>query len=332
MKKLVCKPFLALIMALALVTAALAAPVSAAVSLRSAAAYDLLSVSVDLTAEGATNGKLTVNYDPDHLILVNAAGTGAGVVSVNSQTDGTVGIAWVGSDLPAGEATVAILNFMPTGTHWQSTVVTTQVTELYAGSTALTPCESELTLSNPNLCPFTDLDGHWAQPFVFTAWQNGLVSGTGNGSTYSPNQSVTRAMFVTLLYRMAGSPKAEADVPYTDLTQAWYLDAVRWAREMGITNGTNAEGTTFSPDRALTRQEMVCMLFAYAGLMGNDTSARADLSSFGDGESVAAWAQEAVRWAVADGVISGTDAGLDPMGTADRAQAAVVLVRFAGLM
>lgn len=332
MKKRLWKPLLALVLALSMVTVALAAPLSASVSMKSESAVDLLSVSVDVTAEGATNGKLTVTYDPAHLILVNAAAPGAGMVSVNSQTEGTVSLAWVGSDLPAGEATVAILNFMPTGTDWSDTVVKTQVTELYAGSTALPACESELTLSNPSVCPFTDMDGHWAYDYVLAAWQYGLVSGTGDGSTYSPGTAVTRAMFVTLLYRMAGSPKAEVEADYTDLTHDWYKNAVSWAKEAGITNGTNAEGTTFSPDRPLTRQEMVVMLFAYAGIMGHDTSARADLSAYGDASGIAFWAQEAFRWAVAENVVSGTGTGLAPLGGADRAQAAVVLVRFAGLI
>lgn len=332
MRKRAIKPLLALVMALAMTTAALAAPMGTAVSLKSEAAVDLLSVTVDLTAEGATNGKLTVTYDPTHLILVNAACTGAGASSVNTQTEGVVDVAWVGSDLPSGEAAVAILNFAPAGTDWSSTVVKAEVTELYASGTPLDPCESEIVLANPSICPFTDMDGHWAEAFVYAAWQYGLVNGTGDGSTYSPNVAVTRAMFVTLLYRMAGSPKAETEACFTDLTQSWYVDAVNWAAEVGVTNGTCAENATFSPNAALTRQEMVVMLFRYAAVMGEDTSARADLSAYGDAADVASWAQEAVRWAVAENVISGTGAGLAPMGGADRAQAATVLVRYAGLV
>jgi len=111
----------------------------------------------------------------------------------------------------------------------------------------------------------------------------------------------------------------------------WYTDGVAWAAKNGIVNG-QGDGT-FAPDRDITRQELAVMLYNYAGYLGLDTQGRADVSRFSDGGDVAAWASDAMRWAVSAGIISGSDAGrLMPAATATRAEVSAMIERMIKLM
>ena len=131
-------------------------------------------------------------------------------------------------------------------------------------------------------------------------------------------------MIVTVLYRLTGEPASGTASQFTDVAAgAWYAKAVAWAASRDIVNGTSA--TTFSPNSPITREQLATMLWRYAGSPAGGSS----LSSFGDSASVSAYALEAVRWAVGEGLISGTDAGLlAPQGSATRAQVATILMRF----
>ena len=114
-------------------------------------------------------------------------------------------------------------------------------------------------------------------------------------------------------------------LPFTDVAaDAWYADAVNWAAAKGIVNGYG-DGT-FGPEDAITREQMAVLLYNYARFKGEDMTASADLSGFTDGDQVSDWAEYAMKWAVAEGLMNGSNNALNPLGTASRAEAAQVLM------
>ena len=179
-------------------------------------------------------------------------------------------------------------------------------------------------------CPskkFKDVDqAKWYHEVVDYAVVNGLFQGTSE-DTFEPDAAMTRGMFVTVLHRMEGTATPKADSKFTDLTQDWYKEAVAWAAENGIVNGTSA--TTFAPDEKITREQAATMLMRYAAFKGVDVSKTVDLSKFGDAASISGWADAAVHWAVAEELIQGMPGNLlQPQGDSTRAQIATILMRF----
>ena len=153
-----------------------------------------------------------------------------------------------------------------------------------------------------------------------------LMNGSGDG-LFAPNDDITRGMIVTILWRMAGSPTVENDCAFTDLSQDWYRDAVKWAAACGIVKGYS--DTQFAPDKSITREEMAAILYRYTEFKGEDTSADADLSQYKDATKISDYAQTCMKWAVGKGLINGETADtLAPQGTATRAQAAQILMRY----
>ena len=179
---------------------------------------------------------------------------------------------------------------------------------------------------------FNDLPAsHWAYDSIFYCYQNGIMSGTGDGSTFNPSGTMTRAALVSMLYRLAGSPTISGNAGFSDVAEgAWYADAVIWASQNGIVSG-KGDGR-FAPTDPVTRASFVSILYRYAEHEGWNTDARADLSTFADAGSVPAWARESIEWAVAEGLLSGTTSGgavyVNPNGKATRAQGAVLLQKF----
>lgn len=169
---------------------------------------------------------------------------------------------------------------------------------------------------------FSDVsDGVWYEEAVGYVAQNGLMGGTGDG-VFSPNAPATRAMIVTTLHRMAGSPEADQST-FTDIPAGqWYAEAVAWASDNGIVSG-RGDGT-FGPDDSITREQLVLMLYRMEG----SPTAQGDLSAFSDAGQVSSYAADAMAWAVETGLISGSDGVLDPQGLATRTQVAVILMRF----
>ena len=176
---------------------------------------------------------------------------------------------------------------------------------------------------------FGDVPENWAYPGIVYCVEHGLMDGVGEGR-FDPEGTLTRAMVVTVLWRQAGEPAATKPCTFTDLTQEWYKAAVAWAAEAGVVNGRDA--ATFDPDGAITRQEMATMLYRYAQHRGYDVSRTADLSGFPDSSTVYEYAQTAMAWANANGLVQGDLVDgvnyLDPLGNATRAQAATILMRF----
>lgn len=169
--------------------------------------------------------------------------------------------------------------------------------------------------------------GDWFTPDVIYVTLTGLMNGTGDG--FSPNNNINRAQLVTVLYRMAGQPEVTGENPFTDVPDGqWYTDAVLWAAENNITDGTSE--TTFSPNDALTREQMATFLYRFANFeAGEPIEVTGDLSGYTDADLVADYAVDAMTWAVGEGVISGIGNNtLAPDNTASRAQMATVLTRY----
>ena len=169
--------------------------------------------------------------------------------------------------------------------------------------------------------------GDWYANAVNYVTLTGLMNGTGDG--FSPNLAINRGMMVTVLYRMAGSPEVTAENPFTDVpADTWYTDAVIWASENGITAGTSE--TTFSPTNSLTREQLATFFYRFADFENPDPiEITGDLSGFSDADQVASYATDAMKWAIGEGLISGTtETTLSPKATATRAQVATILMRY----
>lgn len=175
---------------------------------------------------------------------------------------------------------------------------------------------------------FDDVDKNaWYHTYVEYVLAEGLFNGLSETS-FAPNGLMTRAMLVTVLYRMEGEPVVSGNSVYTDVADGlWYADAIIWATENAIVDGYG-EGL-FGPMANVTREQAVAMLYRWAEYKGVDTSATDDLGAFKDADSVSNYAATAVRWAVAQGLLDGTeDELLQPKGTATRAQIAAIIQRF----
>lgn len=179
----------------------------------------------------------------------------------------------------------------------------------------------------PVVLPFVDVAAEdWYGDAVAAVYARGLMTGTAE-DTFAPELAATRGMVVSILHRLAGSPTMNAEVFADVAMDDWYGQAVAWAASEGIASGTSAE--TFSPNAAVTREQLAALLCNFAAQQGVDTTARSDLSNFDDAATVSDWAQDAVSWAHAEGLLAGTSATmLAPQGEATRAQLAAMLVRF----
>lgn len=166
---------------------------------------------------------------------------------------------------------------------------------------------------------------NWLADAVKYVSENKLMNGTST-TAFSPNENMSRAMLATVLYRMSGET-AEADSSFGDVSSsAYYAAAVNWASSKGIVNGTGADA--FSPNASITREQLAAMLYRYAG----EPSVSADLSAYTDVVSISPYAEKAVEWCVAKGILSGKSATrLAPQDTATRAECAAMLQRFAVL-
>lgn len=175
--------------------------------------------------------------------------------------------------------------------------------------------------------PFTDVSSSaWYGQFVEYVYEHGMMSGTSS-TKFGPNETMTRAMTVTVLYQLAGKPEVTSSNPFTDVPAGkWYTNAVLWAVANGITSGTSA--TKFSPNANVTREQLVTFLYRYAETLEKEMNSYL-LLGYNDYSQVAKYAQDPFCWAVGEGIISGTDAThLSPKNQATRAQCATILTRF----
>lgn len=176
-------------------------------------------------------------------------------------------------------------------------------------------------------CPskaFTDLgDKQWYHDSIDYAVEHGLLEGT-SATTMEPNATLIRAQLAQILYNIEDKPAVTGEMIFEDVPASeWFYSPVLWANQNEIINGTSA--TTFEPLAAITRQDLALMLYRYAG----KPAVTGDLDGFTDADQVGDWADEAMAWAVAEGIVQGdTPTTLNPTGTATRAEAAAMLQRF----
>ena len=189
------------------------------------------------------------------------------------------------------------------------------------------------TKHNPNTGanPFTDVStSDWFYDDVMFVYENGLMAGT-SAATFEPYSNTTRTQIAVIFYRLEGSPAVEGKNNFTDVEYgpgtAWYYNAVTWAQQNGIMGGYG-DGK-FGPNDPVTREQLASIFYRYAQYKGYDVTATGSLDSFTDKGSVSAWAQEAIKWAVGNGIMGGKENNLlDPKGTATRAEIAAMLHRF----
>ena len=175
---------------------------------------------------------------------------------------------------------------------------------------------------------FADVNsGDWYRDAVQYVHDKGLMTGV-TGTTFAPGATVSRAMLVTVLYRLAGEPAVSSGSGFRDVPSgAWYADAAAWAAQNGIAGGYG--GGSFCPDDPSTREQFVVMLLRYAKTKQLNVTSSADLSGYADCGEISPWALEAVQWANAAGLMTGrTGTALAPGGTATRGEAAALIMRF----
>ena len=241
------------------------------------------------------------------------------------------------------------------GHKWDGGTVTTAPTETTPGVRTFTctvcgdireetiPATGASTCTGGPSCPsygLHDVAGpdYWAHKGIDYCVRNRLMNGVGAG-TFSPDTACTRAQIVKILYNLSGNQTDYSYyyLPFTDVAPgAWYYNAVAWAYYNDVTSGTSA--TMFTPNAAITRQQLVTFLYRYTVKYAPEfTGNAAPISAFPDADSVANWAYAAMSWAVGNGLIQGNahDNGLDyldPNGSATRAQTATIIMRYCQLI
>lgn len=212
-----------------------------------------------------------------------------------------------------------------------STAVT--VTKNSDGTYSFTMPRGSVTVTATFVCdggdkcpsaPFTDVNTSlWYHEEIDYVVENGLMNGD-SPTTFAPQRELSRAELAQILYNKEGRPAVEGDMVFADVPAGeWFYPAILWANQEEVVGGDSP--TTFVPNRAITREELAVMLYRYAG----KPAASGSLKDFTDGDEVSTWAEDAMVWAVTEGIISGdTPTTLDPGDGATRAEAAAMLMRF----
>ena len=201
-------------------------------------------------------------------------------------------------------------------------------TESLTPSESPAPSETEEPSESPKTV-FTDVPpvGEWYSEAVYYADEKGYMKGTGN-NMFEPQKPVTRAQIAQILYARDEKPEVKEKAKFSDVPEKqWYTDAVAWAASKQIVAGY--PDNTFKPDKAVSREELAVMLYKYEMTKKETMKHTSDvLAKFKDADKVQSYAVTAMEWAVANKLIGGTDKGLEPQGTATRAQIAVILMAY----
>ena len=284
------------------------------------------TVTVTVTArQAAANARLTVDFDADYLTYVGCE-TPFAVHSVKAEAGKlTIGLANPSSGSVSEAEELVNLRFEMTG-HWDKTDIT--VTAVTYGGKAVS--ESVTLTAVGGGYRFQDVTAdQWFYEAVDYMASEGYILGISQ-THFGPGLNMNRASFVTLLGRIEGVEKVNAETGFTDVpVDSFYSGYVAWAVEKGITNGMTEN--LFGPAEPVNRAQMVTFLYRYAQSEGMDvtvTDAQAVLAGFPDADTLPQWAVAPFAWAVHNGVINGMDGMLAPNGTANRAQVAVMLYRF----
>ena len=207
---------------------------------------------------------------------------------------------------------------------WQKTVLPPPPVTPGTPSAPVTPAKP----AAPVGLPFADVSGSdWFYNDVRYVYEKGIMDGTG-ADRFSPNAPLTRAMIVTILYRMAGSPSVSGSSDFTDVAASkWFAKAVAWAAANGIVNGYGSG--LFGPNDPVTREQLAAILYRYAVYGGmTAVTLEENLGSFADTAQLSAYAIQAMNWAVGQGLINGSGSNLVPKAQATRAQVAAIIHRY----
>lgn len=284
------------------------------------------TVQLTLTAaEETSSGTVTVAYD--NTLLTFAGLEGKAAVTSQDAGDRTVTFGYAAPTQSALKAGSVLATLRFTAKDPRKAAKLTVTVEDFNAREGL---HLELPVLWVGEMPFTDVAGDaWYYDAVHYVWQQGLFQGVDK-TRFAPNLAMTRAMFVTVLGRMAGvEENRNAESKFADVKSgSYYAGYVAWAAEQDIVRGTSE--TTFSPNSKVTREQMATMLYRYAKAQGTDVTGGQEsaLEAFADSGRISGWAREAMIWAVSRKLLIGTGKGLSPRSTATRAQCAQLLMNF----
>ena len=284
------------------------------------------SVTIDLPGSG------DITVDPPY------SGGGSSVttysVTVESVSNGTVSA----SSKSASKGSIVTITVTPDSGYALDTLTVTdkdgkevELTKVNDTKYTFKMPASKVTVKasfvKTSTLPFTDVAADaWYYDAVAYVYEKGMMTGTNDGTTFSPAMNLTRGMMAQVLFNIEKGT-APAEGSFTDVTaDAWYAGAVNWAAANGIVGGYG--NGKFGPEDSITREQMAVLLYNYAKFKGEDMTATADLSTFSDGDQVSDWAEYAMKWAVGEKLINGSNNALNPLGTACRAEVAQILMNY----
>ena len=319
-----------------------------------AAQFTVTSDSAVVTCEDASIGKVLSGA----LSATNpTASTGAILAAANTETmsgDGTLGVLTY-KVVAAGDPKLALSDIVLSDTNGKDIAFDLKTAVLSSGADTGTGTSGSGTgtggATDPTPTPtpspspepgtetaqlFTDVpQSHWASAYIQKAVKAGLFNGLPDGS-FRPDEAVTRAQFITVLWRSAGKPAATKSVSFSDVPNdsgLYYADAVAWGAEKGYINGVaNGDGSfSFRPEGSITREQAMAILFRYSGSQSGTEALLTGVydKQFADSGSISAYAKSALYWAVYNSYISGTsETTLSPQAQATRAQISKILVNY----
>ena len=259
-----------------------------------------------ISVNGVTLNKTTANMNVEETLQLIATVTPSNATNKN--------VTWSSSNTSIATVSNGFVKAIKPGT--ATITVTTQ------DGNYLANCQ--ITIDG---LPFTDVaQDAWYYSVAKECYETGLINGT-SATTFSPMQEMTRAMVVTILWRMEGQPKVDFNNKFSDVSsKQWYATSISWAEKSGVVHGYG-DGT-FKPDAAVTREQVAVMLANYATYKGVYVPGTKKLNTYPDGSQVSTWAQAGMKWALTNGIVSGNGAGyLNPKKSATRAEGAAMLLR-----
>ena len=309
-------------------------------------AGETFTVSVELNDNpGFCSVQFTLAYDASQMECTGAE-TGpllSGVMAVtNAEAPDGAYIAAATLDAVKGDGVLGTVTFRAKKalTSYDLSLTGAKLTELTGAviptavrqNTSVQP-QTEPTVPTEPAAPavsFTDTKGHWAESCIEQAVEKKLFNGYPDGS-FRPDTKVTRAQFITVIWRMAGSPATQARTPFTDIVaqSAEFRTAIAWGYEKGLINGNTA--TTFNPAGVLTREAAMKILFFYSGGVSGTEMMFTGIydANYTDSAQISSWAKAPMYWGVYNEILSGTSkTTLSPKGTATRAQLAKILIGY----